>query len=149
MRISTMLVAALAGFSAAMPSSPVADVKAGLQARADTSHSTLGNGEWLLSGNSLFSQDGSVEFKMQVDGKIVIYWGGLPQWQNTREQRNDVKGLLMQGDGNCVLYTKNGVPIWHSNTAGTGSDSVAAIRNDGVFYVYRANPVFNVGPKKK
>ncbi|KAK3180020.1 hypothetical protein K4F52_008598 [Lecanicillium sp. MT-2017a] len=102
MQISTIVLAALAGFSVAMPS-PDAGGSAALQGRAENTHSTLGNGEWLLVGNSLFSQDGSVEFKMQGDGKIVIYSGGQPTWQNTRQQRKDVKGLLMQGDGNCVL----------------------------------------------
>lgn len=81
-----------------------------------TNRSTLGNDEWLMVGDSLFSQDGSVEFKCQGDGKIAIYWGGECQWQNTKEQRYDVKGLIMQGDGNCVLYTKDGEAIWQTNT---------------------------------
>ena len=68
-----------------------------------SSHNTLGNGEWLLVGNSLFSQDGSVEFKMQADGKIAIYWGGQCQFQNTAQTRNDVKGIKMQEDGNLCM----------------------------------------------
>lgn len=67
------------------------------------SHNTLGNGEWLLVGNSLFSQDGSVEFKMQGDGKIAIYSGGTCKFQNTANQRSDVKGIKMQEDGNLCM----------------------------------------------
>lgn len=67
------------------------------------SHNTLGNGELLPTGNSLFSQDGSVELKMQVDGKIAVYWGGECRFQNTDQQRHDVKGLKMQEDGNLCL----------------------------------------------
>ncbi|KOV70316.1 hypothetical protein ADK64_03110 [Streptomyces sp. MMG1121] len=77
---------------------------------ASGNRSTLGNGEWLLTGNSLFSEDGSVEFKCQ-DGKIGIYWGGEARCQNTPQQRYDVKGLIMQGDGNVALYTKSGEAI--------------------------------------
>ena len=43
---------------------------------SQTTHNTLGTNEWLLSGNSLWSTDGSVEFKMQGDGKIAVYWVG-------------------------------------------------------------------------
>lgn len=67
------------------------------------SHNTLGNGEWLEAGQSLFSNDGSVEFKMQTDGKIAVYWGGQCRWQNTPEQRYDMKGVQMQSDGNFCM----------------------------------------------
>ena len=68
------------------------------------SHNTLGNGEWLKVGQSLFSADGSVEFKMQDDGKIAVYWGGECRFQNTREQSwGNIKGIKMQEDGNLVM----------------------------------------------
>ena len=66
-------------------------------------HNTLGNDEWLLTGNSLFSENGVYEFRMQKDGKIVVYENGEPKWQNTKEQRFDVKGVIMQADGNLVI----------------------------------------------
>jgi hypothetical protein len=68
-----------------------------------TSHNTLGNLEWLVVGNSLYSQDGSVEFKMQGDGKIAVYWGGQLRYQNTTNQRSDIKGIYMQADGNLCM----------------------------------------------
>ena len=64
---------------------------------------TLGNGEWLLTGQSLFSTDGTVEFKAQGDGKVAIYVNSSCVFQNTAEQRQDVKGVKMQEDGNLVL----------------------------------------------
>jgi hypothetical protein len=66
-------------------------------------HNTLGNDEWLLTGNSLFSENGVYEFRMQKDGKIVVYENGEPKWQNTKEQRSDVKGVRMQADGSLVI----------------------------------------------
>lgn len=67
------------------------------------SHNTLGNDEWLLKGNSLWSENGVYEFRMQQDGKIVVYENGSPKWQNTKQQRSDVKGVKMQADGNLVI----------------------------------------------
>ncbi|KAE8360305.1 hypothetical protein BDV27DRAFT_134738 [Aspergillus caelatus] len=64
---------------------------------------TLGNGEWLNVGQSLWSENGQTEFKMQHDGKIALYVNQECVWQNTAEQRDDVKGLHMQEDGNLVL----------------------------------------------
>jgi hypothetical protein len=63
------------------------------------SHNTLGNGEWLLVGNSLFSEDGGTEFKMQMDGKICVYARGQCLFQNTASQRNDIKGIKMESNG--------------------------------------------------
>ena len=65
--------------------------------------STLGNGEWLLAGNSLFSEDGRTELRMQDDGKIAIYRGGLCDWQSSPHTHVDVKGVHMQKDGNLVI----------------------------------------------
>lgn len=66
-------------------------------------HNTLGNDEWLLTGNSLWSENGVWELRMQQDGKIVVYENGQPTWQNTKQQRDDVKGVRMQADGNLVI----------------------------------------------
>ncbi|KAM5363450.1 hypothetical protein ACJZ2D_012017 [Fusarium nematophilum] len=64
------------------------------------SHSTLGNGEWLLNGDSLWSPEGSVELKIQEDGKIAVYWDGECKFQSTEGEHEDIKGAKMQEDGN-------------------------------------------------
>ncbi|KAK5988267.1 Mannose-specific lectin [Cladobotryum mycophilum] len=108
------------------------------------SHNTLGNGEWLKTGSSLFSPDGSVEFKMQGDGKIAIYWGGECRFQNTVDQRSGVKGIKMQEDGNLVMYDNNGTAIWHTNTASPTGDStvICAVQNDGNVVLYKGTPIW-------
>ncbi|KAE8314334.1 hypothetical protein BDV41DRAFT_534063 [Aspergillus transmontanensis] len=68
-----------------------------------TCPNTLGNGEWLEVGQSLWSQNGEVELKMQHDGKIAIYVNEKCVFQNTADQRDDVKGIHMQQDGNLVM----------------------------------------------
>ncbi|KAI1502107.1 bulb-type lectin domain-containing protein [Biscogniauxia marginata] len=114
------------------------------------SHNTLGNGEWLLKGTSLFSEDGTVEFKMQVDGKIAIYWGGKCQYQNTADQRQDVKGIHMQEDGNLCMYDHNGTAIWHTNTASPTGDStvICAVQNDGNVVLYKGTPIWSSHTQK-
>ncbi|KAI1326729.1 bulb-type lectin domain-containing protein [Xylariaceae sp. FL0255] len=115
-----------------------------------SSHNTLGNGEWLLNGNSLFSEDGTVEFKMQGDGKIAVYWGGYCQFQNTRDQRQDVKGIKMQEDGNLCMYTNDGTAVWHTNTASpSGNDTcIVAVQNDGNVVIYKGTPIWSSNTKK-
>ncbi|KAI1810216.1 bulb-type lectin domain-containing protein [Poronia punctata] len=115
------------------------------------SHNTLGNGEWLLKGNSLFSEDGSVEFKMQEDGKIAVYWGGICQWQNTPDQNHNMKGIQMQGDGNLCLYDSNGTPTWATDTANPTGDStcIVAVQNDGNVVVYKGTPIWASQTQKK
>jgi hypothetical protein len=63
----------------------------------------LDNDNWLYPGDSLASDNGNNEFKMQEDGKICIYWEGDCVWQNTEDQRDDIKGVHLQDDGNFVL----------------------------------------------
>ena len=44
--------------------------------------------------------------------------------------------LNMQGDGNLVVYTSAGKPVWASNTGGTGSQNFLAMQGDGNLVVY-------------
>ncbi|KAJ8110884.1 hypothetical protein ONZ43_g5757 [Nemania bipapillata] len=115
------------------------------------SHNTLGNEEWLLTGNSLWSNDGSVEFKMQGDGKIAIYWGGKCQWQKTPDQKSNVKGIKMQGDGNLCMYDKDNRVIWHTNTAGPTGDStyIVSVQDDGNVIIYKGTPIWSSNTLKK
>jgi hypothetical protein len=114
------------------------------------SHNTLGNGEWLEVGQSLFSADGTVELKMQTDGKIAVYWGGKCQWQNTAEQFYDRKGVQMQSDGNFCMYDKSGNPTWATDTANPTGDStcIVAVQNDGNVVIYKGTPIWATKTQK-
>ncbi|KAF3912472.1 hypothetical protein ABW20_dc0104520 [Dactylellina cionopaga] len=117
-----------------------------------SSHSTLGNGEWLDVGHSLFSPDGSVEFKMQGDGKIAVYWGGQCRYQNTAQQRSDIKGVKMQEDGNLVMYDNSGKgqATWQTNTASPTGDHtvICAVQNDGNVVLYKGTQIWSSNTKK-
>ncbi|KAB8206020.1 bulb-type lectin domain-containing protein [Aspergillus parasiticus] len=105
---------------------------------------TLGNGEWLEVGQSLWSQNGEVELKMQHDGKIAVYVNRECVFQNTADQRDDVKGIHMQEDGNLVMYTHDGTAIWHTNTAAPSGDSttICAVQNDGNVVLYKGTALW-------
>jgi len=107
------------------------------------SHSTLGNGEFLKVGSSLFSPDGSTEFKMQGDGKIAVYWGGECRFQNTANQRSDIKGLQLGEDGILRLLDNNGNSVWESNNDAPGDSTVVCtVQNDGNVVLYKGTPIW-------
>ncbi|XP_030629356.1 mannose-specific lectin-like [Chanos chanos] len=70
----------------------------------------------LRKGDSLMSNNREYKAIFQEDGNFVIY-GWKPLWASDTWGRQDAHSLRMQTDGNVVIYTKDGSPIWHTNTA--------------------------------
>lgn len=58
-------------------------------------------GDWVEVGHNLKSKDGTVEFGVQSDGRLILSHSGQCVFQT--EQRNDIKGLKMKRDGNLCL----------------------------------------------
>jgi hypothetical protein len=48
--------------------------------------------------------------------------------------QNSLRRLIMQNDGNLVIYDQNNHPLWSSNTGGRGYEAV--FQSDGNFVVY-------------
>ncbi|KAF4461216.1 mannose-specific lectin [Fusarium albosuccineum] len=71
----------------------------------------LGANEWLLVGNSIFSENG--------------------KWQNTEEQRSDIKGVKMQDDGNVVIYDNDDKPTWESGDRRHAPNAFLDVQDDG------------------
>ena len=44
--------------------------------------------------------------------------------------------LVMQTDGNLVIYTSGGKPVWASNTNGTGNNNTLVMQTDGNLVIY-------------
>jgi hypothetical protein len=98
----------------------------------------LGSGQSLARGQSKVSCDGRFTFAHQGDGNVVLYQGGTPLW-NTRTNGRSTGNLVMQGDGNLVLYTPGGSPIWASGTNGRNGATLA-VQNDGNAVIYAPGP---------
>jgi hypothetical protein len=67
---------------------------------------------------------------MQGDGNFVVYGSGSVLWQSRTAGKAPGGRLVLQGDGNLVLYRRDGAAIWNSHTYGTGSAGVLSIQND-------------------
>lgn len=107
------------------------------------------SGTWEQPGASLSLQD---------DGNLVLYKSGAAVWHTNTYVRDtrldpgeqltagksivsadDRYALIMQADGNLVLYGPTGAALWNSKTAGTGHHAV--MQADGNLVVYDANNV--------
>ena len=99
-----------------------------------TAHTVLARGEVRTSC------DGRVTLAHQGDGNVVVYdaaRGGRAVW-STGTHGRATTGLVMQGDGNFVLY--NGTrAVWASGTAGRAG-AVLAVQDDGNVVIYAPGP---------
>ena len=108
--------------------------------------SVEGRSAVLKLGEQLISQNGKYDLRMQVDGNLVVYCtGNRPIWHSATHGRSVSGGLMfqsdsnlviydpapiwhsgsydsggttliMQNDGNVVLYRRDGIPVWHTAT---------------------------------
>lgn len=77
---------------------------------------TLNEGQKLVRGESLVSNNGAYSLTLQDDGNLVLAVWGKPLW-STSTNGQDVVRAEVQTDGNFVLYTAD-KPVWHSDTKG-------------------------------
>ncbi|MCY7520765.1 lectin [Paenibacillus larvae] len=71
----------------------------------------LNEGESLVRGQWLKSNNGEYTLILQDDGNLVLYGRGKALW-NTITHGLAAKNLVMQSDGNLVLYGYSGA-LWH------------------------------------
>ncbi|QLL05894.1 LysM peptidoglycan-binding domain-containing protein [Mycobacterium vicinigordonae] len=77
---------------------------------------TLTEGQKLVRGESLVSNNGAYTLTLQDDGNLVLASWGKPLW-STGTNGQEVVRAEVQRDGNFVLYTAD-KPVWHSDTKG-------------------------------
>jgi len=53
---------------------------------------------------------------MQTDGNLVLYAGGAAVWSTGTNGTGSQNRLVMQSDGNLVIYTQLNHPVWASKT---------------------------------
>ncbi|MBV9318357.1 MAG: LysM peptidoglycan-binding domain-containing protein [Mycobacterium sp.] len=77
---------------------------------------TLTEGQKLVRGESITSNNGAYTLTLQDDGNLVLASRGKPLWA-TGTNGQDVVRAEVQGDGNFVVYTAD-KPVWATNTKG-------------------------------
>lgn len=102
----------------------------------------------LDNGDCLVSLDKRFYLCMQNDGNLVTYKGAdsrdrHPIWaSNTMNKGSHPHRLVMQKDGNLVIYDSQSVPTWATNTHDRGArDAYVIMQSDGNLVVYNSSPV--------
>ncbi len=94
----------------------------------------VGPGQALAPNQAVTSCDGRFTLAHQGDGNVVLYQGGAALWSSQTPGRA-TDTLVMQEDGNLVLYAPGGVALWNSRTAGNPGATLA-VQNDGNTVIY-------------
>ena len=91
-----------------------------------------------LSANE-FLNAGQYQLIMQGDGNLVEYSGGAALWSSgTAGDVGDY--LVLQSDGNLVIYPPTGSALWNSGTEGNAGDSFD-VQTDGNLVIYSSGGV--------
>jgi len=99
---------------------------------------TLTEGQQLVRGGSLVSNNGAFAFTLQGDGNLVLSARGEPRWA-TATNGQDVVRAQVQPDGNFVAYTAD-KPVWHTDTKGKKNVRLV-LQDDGNLVLYSADGV--------
>ena len=102
----------------------------------------LDAGQELHMDERLTSANGQFALVLQTDGNLVLSEGGEAVWASGTDGR-EVTNVIMQEDGNLVLYAANGEPVWASQTDGTNG-AYLLLQDDRNLVIYSAdgNPIW-------
>ena len=96
---------------------------------------TLTEGQKLVKGESLTSNNGAYTLTLQDDGNLVLAARGKALWSSGTNGQ-DVVRAEVQRDGNFVLYTAD-KPVWATNTKGK-KDVRLVMQDDRNLVLYAA-----------
>ncbi|HVF06159.1 MAG TPA: hypothetical protein VNA20_15055 [Frankiaceae bacterium] len=94
---------------------------------------TLHRNRTLRRGMFLRSADSRFELALRGDGNLVLTYA--PTMRLLWESGRSADFVVMQQDGNFVAYRNDGVPVWATNTSGSGGDRIA-LRSSGDLVLY-------------
>ncbi|MEV5571760.1 hypothetical protein AB0L06_17045 [Spirillospora sp. NPDC052269] len=95
--------------------------------------STLSSGVTLYQYQTVRSQNGAWQLRMQPNGDLALYRYGKFAW-HTGTSGNNGAYTVMQGDGNLVVYSKSKKALWSTHT--WRKPTWLAVQNDGNVVVY-------------
>jgi tRNA A-37 threonylcarbamoyl transferase component Bud32 len=94
----------------------------------------------LPAGGQILSQNKLYRFEVQPTGALVLYDSYTNNQLWSSQTKGDPNVLVMQDDGNLVLYAKNGSVIWASGKTGKTGDYFLTLQDDGNLVVYQGSP---------
>ena len=97
---------------------------------------TLTEGQKLVRGESIASNNGAYTLTLQDDGNLVLASRGQALWDTSTNDQNVVRAEV-QNDGNFVLYSAD-KPIWHTDTKGK-KDVRLVLQDDRNLVLYAAD----------
>lgn len=102
-------------------------------------------GERLLPQQTLVSPDARFTLTFQPDGRLVLMFGSTQLWASNTGTGRSMQ-LLMQGDGNLVIYDPSMAAVWATGTAGN-LNAKLVLQNDGNMVLYSATnvPLWSTG----
>jgi hypothetical protein len=107
----------------------------------------LGPNEVLEPDDYRISGDRRFVFVYQLDGNLVLYRRRTGEGLWATGTDGTTRGwVVMQSDGNLVVYDGHGRPVWASHTDGSGGQRLL-VQNDGNVVIYRDDlrPVWDTG----
>ena len=94
----------------------------------------LASGATLNVGQYLLSPDAQSVLTLQTDSNLVYYSNYKPAWY-TSTVNQSASRLVMQPDGNLVLYNSSNVALWSAQTQGHAG-AYLTLQTDGNMVVY-------------
>jgi hypothetical protein len=88
----------------------------------------------LRAGSTMLSPDGYTSLTLDTDGNLALRNDFETVW-SANTSAGPGSYLVMQGDGNLVLYNKSNAPVWNTETNGAGA-STLYVQEDGNLVIY-------------
>ena len=135
-RLAAAHLAALTGLAAAVTGVPGTGT-AHAQITSAAYSTSLSGGQRLWSGQQIKSPNGRYRLVMQRNGNLVEYGPHAALWATgTSGSSNDA---TMQRNGDLVVFSRLGKPLWQSGTAGPRTNVVLRLQDDSNLVIYRSS----------
>ncbi|MBA3757275.1 hypothetical protein H0X09_00185 [Candidatus Saccharibacteria bacterium] len=103
---------------------------------SNSTNTTLGSGGILNKDDYLLSPDSQTVLTLQKDGNLTLNSNFKSVWSTG--PLAGASRVVMQPDGNLVLYSLNNVPLWNSETSGNPGSQVV-LQTDGNMVIYNSS----------
>lgn len=104
---------------------------------SNNTNTSLTSGQSISTDDYLLSPDSQTTLALQRGGNLVVYSNFKNSW-NTGD--TGATKLIMQGDGNLVLYNQANVAVWSSQTNGNPGARLV-LQTDGNMVIYSSGNV--------